>query len=168
MSERYRNMFEISIKIHEENDLYNPLDPDCALLSDDVVSYIIRRYQEKERTEKFFIHVISDKPVNEDRIRENIRSYMLHEIDFQTREHHISTLRQIRLFMIGIAFIAGWLLAARQTESVSVEVLSIIGSFAVWEAANIWISEKPHIRLRKLRLMILKDTEVRFTVETNG
>jgi hypothetical protein len=70
--------------------------------------------------------------------------------------------------MIGIAFIAGWLLAARQTESVSVEVLSIIGSFAVWEAANIWISEKPHIRLRKLRLMILKDTEVRFTVETNG
>ena len=46
MSERYRDMFEISIKIHEENDLYNPLDPDCSLHSDDVVSFIIRRYQE--------------------------------------------------------------------------------------------------------------------------
>ena len=158
-------MYEIGVSIHEENDLYNPLDPDCTLLSDDVVSYINRKYQEKERSAKFFIHFISDVPVNEERVRENIRSYLQHEIDFQTREHRNSTLRQIRLFMIGIVFIAVWLLAARQTESIAVEVLSIIGSFAVWEAANIWISEKPHIRLSKLRLMLLKDTDVRFTVK---
>ena len=33
-------MYEIKLKIHEEADLYNSLDPDQVLLSDDVVSYI--------------------------------------------------------------------------------------------------------------------------------
>ena len=40
-------MYEIKLKIHEETDLYNSLDPDQMLLSDDVVSYILRKYEVK-------------------------------------------------------------------------------------------------------------------------
>ena len=40
-------MYEIKLKIQDEADLYNPLDPDRVLLSDDVVSYILRKYEER-------------------------------------------------------------------------------------------------------------------------
>ena len=55
--------FEIKIKIHEEADLYNPLDPEGSELSDEVISYMVRKYQEKGRKEKHIIHIISDEPV---------------------------------------------------------------------------------------------------------
>jgi len=55
--------FEIKIKIHEEADLYNPLDPEGSELSDEVITYMVRKYQEKGRKEKHIIHIISDEPV---------------------------------------------------------------------------------------------------------
>lgn len=67
-----------------------------------------------------------------------------------------------RPLRILLAFIAAWLFTA-SSDRIFVEVLSIIGSFAVYEAANIWISEKPHIRLVKYRLKKLENTEIRFT-----
>ena len=156
-------MNEISIKIHEENDLYNPFDPDRIMFSDSVTAYILRKYHEIERSDQYCINIISDLPVDEERVRENFRTNMINEQHVQSREHHLSTLKQIRLFIIGIAFIAAWLFT-RSNHRIFVEILSIIGSFAVYEAANIWISEKPYIRAVKLRLKKLEDTEIRFTV----
>ena len=72
-------MNEIKLKIRSEADLYNPLDPDQVMLSDAVTGYIIRKYQEMSHTEEFCLHIISDEPVNEDRVRENIRTHMRHE-----------------------------------------------------------------------------------------
>ena len=42
--------------------------------------------------------------------------------------------------------------------------LSIIGSFAVWEAANVWIVDKPAMQLQQRRLKKMMETEVRCTV----
>ena len=69
------------------------------------------------------------------------------------------------MFAIGIVFIAIWLLVETYTSILIVEILSIIGSFAIWEASNIWIVEKPSIRLKRHRLRRLMDTEIRFTVQ---
>ena len=74
-------------------------------------------------------------------------------------------MKQVRLFAIGLAFIAIWLLVKTITNVLIVEILSIIGSFAIWEASNIWIVEKPNIRLKRHMLRRLMDTEVRFTVQ---
>ena len=157
-------MYEIKIKIHEEAELYNPLDPEQTLLADEVVAYVSRRYEEASRSERFCIHIFSDTPVNEERVRENFRINMEHQQDIETKEMKTASLKQLWLFFIGICFIAIWLFAAGMTENLGVEVLSIIGSFAVWEAANIWIVEKPYIRLRKLVLYSLSKTEIRFTI----
>ena len=74
-------------------------------------------------------------------------------------------MKQVRMFAIGLAFIAIWLLVKTITNVLIVEILSIIGSFAIWEASNIWIVEKPNIRLKRHRLRRLMDTEVKFTVQ---
>lgn len=44
--------------------------------------------------------------------------------------------------------------------SVPVELISIVGSFAVWEAANIWIVENPRTRLAKKTLKKLNSTKI--------
>ena len=140
-------MYEIKVKIHEEADLYSSLDPDREQVDMEVVSYILHKYQDKKRKEPFCIHIFSDTPVDEERLL------------------HISSMKQVRMFAIGLAFIAIWLLVKTITNVLIVEILSIIGSFAIWEASNIWIVEKPSIRLKRHRLRRLMDTEIRFTVQ---
>ena len=146
-------MYEIRIKIHDEADLYEPFDPDGSLLSEDVVSYFSRRFQERAVGEAASLRIISDVPVNEERLEQN------------AREQRKYSLKQLYLVLIGLAFIALWLVLARTTEGIGSEVLSIIGSFAVWEAANIWIVEKPALRLSKHRLKGLADMEVLFSID---
>lgn len=61
-------MDEIKVKIHEEADLYNRLDPDQRLIDDSIVSYITRRHREIGPGEEFCVHIISDLPVDEERV----------------------------------------------------------------------------------------------------
>lgn len=158
-------MYEIKVKIHEEADLYSSLDPDREQLDMEVVSYILHKYQEKKRKEPFCIHIFSDTPVDEERVRKNFRAFLEREEKNEEQLLHISSMKQVRLFAIGLAFIAIWLLVKTITNVLIVEILSIIGSFAIWEASNIWIVEKPNIRLKRHRLRRLMDTEIRFTVQ---
>ena len=158
-------MYEIKVHVHEEADLYNPFDPDQVLLSDDVVSYILRKYEERpDVREKHVIHIYSDSPVDEERVRQNIRHYTEEEGMMMKRQQQRSRVKQLRMFIIGLAFIAFWLFLAAKSENILVEVLSIIGSFAVWEAANIWIVEVPELKLNRRRLARLEETEIWITV----
>ena len=70
---------EIKLKIHEEADLFSPLDPDQIHLSDDVISYLNRNYilMYKNKKGKYAIHIFSDTPVNENHIKEAIREHCL-------------------------------------------------------------------------------------------
>lgn len=154
---------EIKIRIHEEDDLYNPLDPDRELISDDVVDYVERKYSEDfDPLDRIVITVISDVPLEEERVRENFRHYMQDEQEILSKEQHRTAVKQAWLFLVGIIFIAVWLVFAVNTDNVFIEVLSIIGSVAMWEAADIWIVEAPETRIRKRRLQRLEDTEIRF------
>lgn len=113
---------------------------------------------------KHVIHIFSDTPVDEERVKRNIRRYTEDEGKIMKRKQQRSCIKQLWLFAIGIAFIAFWLFIASKTENILVEVLSIIGSFAVWEAANIWIVEVPEMKLYRRRLMRLEETEILITV----
>jgi hypothetical protein len=156
--------FEIKIKIHEEADLYNPLDPEGSELSDEVISYMVRKYQEKGRKEKHIIHIISDEPVDEEKVRNSFLAYSTKEEMIFGNVRNRITLKQLTLFVIGILFISLWLFASSRTENLLVEILSIIGSFALWEAADIWIVEKPVRRIEEKRLKKLMQAEVEFSV----
>lgn len=157
------NACEIRIRIHEEMDLYHPLDPDQKLLCDDVISYLQRKYNDDSQAgRKMTIQIVSDQPVNEERVRSAFHDYVDHEYNSLVREQRRTRIRQLRLFLIGIFFIAIWLYFSMKKDNIFVEVLSIIGSFAVWEASDIWIVESPELRIRKRRTDRLHGTEIRF------
>lgn len=157
---------EIGLHIHAENDLYHPLDPDQKLLSDEVISYLQRKYSDDAQFgKKMVIRIVSDIPVNEEHVRQSFHDWINSECRSLEKEQHRIRIRQLRLFLIGIFFIAIWLYFAMTKDNVFVEVLSIIGSFAVWEAADIWIVERPEIRIQKKRTDRLHETKIRFTVQ---
>ena len=128
--------YEIKIKIHEEVELYNPFDPEGSELSDEVIAYIVRKYQNS----------FLDYARKEEMILGKVRNR--------------TTLKQLTMFVIGILAISLWLFVARRTENLLVEILSIIGSFALWEAVNIWIVEKPVMRMEENRLKKMMQAEV--------
>lgn len=161
-------MNEIKLKIHDESDLYSSLDPDNKLLSEDITSYFQRKYTEKTAPlEKTIIHIFSDVPLNEERVRKNIKSYTENELAILAKKKKRSLVKEVWLFILGIIFIALWLVLESVTESVVATVVCIVGWFAVWEAANIWLVESPEMRLAKIQLKKMENTEIIFSILKN-
>ena len=154
--------YVIRLKISEEKDLYHPLDADWQLWNDDVVSYVMHKYSEKHFGEKPELYIVSDQPVNDKRVRASFQKQMTAEMELLKKEKRMSNIKQLRLFLIGLVFISLWLFLSARMDGVWPEVLSIVGSFSVWEAANIWIVGKPELRMRKRRLQYLAETEIVF------
>ena len=73
--------------------------------------------------------------------------------------------KMLRLFLIGLAFVAVGIALSVRLDAVPTELLSIIGSFAVWEAANIWIVQNPQNRMERRLLTRLAESEIHFEVK---
>ena len=145
---------EIKLKIHEEDDLYSPLDLDQELLSEEVLTHLERNYLNKHRSikEQYILHIYSDTPVNEQRVETKIRQYFTQEKDNISYSIRKLTTKQIYLFAAGLVFLALWFFLSVQSESVSAikaEILSITGWVAIWEAASIAIMERPELVILK-------------------
>ena len=85
---------------------------------------------------------------------------MLTKINKNKRERKLNAIQQWRQFAIGLVFIVLGITLHNMFSSVALEVLSIIGSFAVWEAANKILVENPAKKIERLRFEKLLETEV--------
>lgn len=153
-------MYEISLRIHEENELYNSFDESCRTLSGDVSDYLTRQYGRKEIGDDILLRIKCDRPIDADRVktafRETIREQELHIAG----EKRLNLVKQIWLLCVGVVFVTAAILLNGIIGSVPVELISIVGSFAVWEAADIWIVENPRNRLAKRTLKKLNSTKI--------
>lgn len=141
---------EIKLKIHEEADLFSEYDPDQTLLSEDIASYFERNYLNKHRSpaEKYVIHIYSDTPVNKESIQTRIIKYFKQEKDNIAYEIKKLTLKQIYLAVCGVLFLSIWFFLSVNSESagaVKLEIISIVGWVAIWEAASISIMQRPEL-----------------------
>ena len=72
--------------------------------------------------------------------------------------------KEIWLLIIGILFIAFSISLADKINVIVLEIISTIGSFSIWEAANSWLLESKSIKLDKLKILKLKNSEIRFKI----
>lgn len=160
-------MYEINLKIHEEKDLYNPFDESCRTLNSDVSDYLAGQYGKKETGDEIVLKIKCDGPVNYERVRtafqELIREQELHNAN----QKRLNRVKQIWLLCIGVVFLAAGFLLDGVLGSVPVELISIVGTFAVWEAANIWIVGNPRTRLAERTMKKLNATRIEI-VRTDG
>jgi len=153
---------DIKMKIHEESELYSPMDPDQMILSDDVASYLERAFLNKHRAlmENYVITIISDTPVDKDHATRAIKQ----EFERQKDDIRFGLMRLMQkmvcLAALGVALLALWLYLAATTESVGVEILSIMGWVCVWEATSIAIMQRPELRIMQKNLDRLTHAEI--------
>ena len=120
----------IKLKIHDEQDLFSEYDPDHKMMSEDLLSFISR---------SFVIHIESDTPVNQESVKQRIREYFGYERDMVKKDLRLLSLKAACLAVFGIVVLVIWYYLSLDSESVNLEVLSIIGWVAVWEATSIMI-----------------------------
>lgn len=156
---------EIRIRINEEYDLYEPLSPDIEL-SSDVISYLEQKIDERNRGERLLLHIISSEPVNERNVREALSAWRSKIERSLKKQRHTNWVRQLWMFGVGIIFTALGVILELNENTVSFTVLSAIGGFAMWDAASVWISENPLLKVKEKRLQQLsEDYELKIEVE---
>lgn len=153
-------MYEIHLTIQNEKELYNPFDETCRTLSSNVSDYLAGQYGRKETGDEIVLKIKCCEPVNFERVcaafQELIREQELHNAN----QKKLNRIKQLWLFGVGVVFVAAGILLDGVLGSVPVELISIVGSFAVWEAANIWIVENPRTRLARRMLKKLNATKI--------
>ena len=152
--------FEIKIHINDEDELYNSFDESRTVLNDDLLSYIQERYTEKEFGRKPVL-LFSGAKIDEDNLKKALHHHLEAELEQVRRSRKINFIRQLLFFLIGLVFIAAGIFLAKYLDSIPMEIISVIGSFAMWEAANIWIVENPELQLKKKLNEWLLDAEIR-------
>ena len=156
---------EIKMKIKKESDLYEPLSPDKEL-SSIVISYLEQKISSKNTQDRVLLHIYSAEPVNEQNVRTALSAWGTSIEGSLERQRQINWARQLWMFAIGIIFTVLSVVLEQNENIVSLTVLSAIGGFAMWDAAQVWISENPVIKLKKKILQQLSDEfELRIEVE---
>ena len=126
----------IKLKIHDEQDLFSEYDPDHKMMSEDLLSFISRSFAkvDKNNRDDYMIHIESDTPVNQESGKQRIS-----ERDMVKKDLRLLSLKAACLAVFGIVVLVIWYYLSLDSESVNLEVLSIIGWVAVWEATSIMI-----------------------------
>lgn len=153
-------MFEIRIKIDREEDLYCSFDESGLTFNDEVLSYINKALSERHKIEKLRLHFISPIDLDESRLEQAIGKYKDSLVRNVKREKKSSWLNSLRLLLIGVIFIILGLVFENKMGAVAAAIVSTIGSFSVWEAANVWIQEFPLIRAKVRAVSFLRDSEL--------
>ena len=152
--------FEIKLRIHSENELYNSLDEDHQTISSDVIDYLYSRYQEKDLCDKLKLHIVSDDSIDVDNVRDAFRCYLDLQRKTLAKERRLNAIKQIWMFGIGVLFIGFRLIASDRLPALSGEIISTIGAFSMWEATSIWIVENPKNRISRGWLNMISKTQI--------
>ena len=158
---------DIKLRVHDELELFSPMDPDRIMLSDDVIDYFSRVFLNKHRRlrESFSIRIITDVPVkNEEHIKAMIRREGEQQKDDIRHSLNRLMIKLICLAAGGAAILALWLYLSATRETVGVEILSIMGWVLVWEATSILVLQRPD--LRRMWLNIDRLTKAKITFQT--
>ena len=139
----------INVRIHQDTDLFNPLDPEGRCLADSVKNYIYEGILERNLGEDLEIHIISDEAVNVERVNEAVRCWCEKERESLNKDRRRNHMQELLMFIIGLAFITISLSLQDRIPIVWYTVLSTIGAFSIWEASSFWIVKNPKVGIRK-------------------
>ena len=104
--------------------------------------------------------------MNEQNVREALSAWRTSIERSLEKYRQINWARQLWMFVIGIVFTVLSVILERNENIVSLTVLSAIGGFAMWDAAAVWISENPLLKMKEKMLQQLSDDyELRIEVE---
>lgn len=154
------NQFEILIQINDETELYNSFDPNRKTISADLDEYIISCLKERNRGEKTLLHIVSDKEIDEMQFRKALDAYSDKKMSELEKSKTANRFNAFRMFGIGVIFILIGIFLNGKIGDVPTTVIETLGSFSIWEAANIWLEELPKLRFQQRIVKYLSTPEI--------
>jgi hypothetical protein len=160
----------VRLKIHDESDLYSPMDPEQNTLSDDTISYLSRFFINKHRQqhEDYVIDIVSDTPLNEEHVKETIRAEFSQQADNVRYTLKRMTYKEVCLGFVGLVALTLWLYLSGGTDNVNLQLLSVVALVSLWGVAELAFMKRPDLWRLKRSLERLANTEIRFSPAEAG
>ena len=152
----------MKIKIDNEDELYNSFDKFEETLSEDLLSFINNKAEVASIKEKEEIEIISTNKIDENKFKKSFEKYCDEQLILVNRQQKINRTKQIGMLLVGIIFIIFSILLADKINIIILEIISTIGSFSIWESANSWLLQSKTIKYNKLKVIKLKNSEIKF------
>ena len=154
--------YEIKLKINDENELYNSLDETQNTLSEKVSSYIEKELSKKERADNIIIKIKCSQNIDIDKFEKAYTQFINDKIKENHKNKKFNIIKQIKLIIVGIIFITTGILIGAILNTILYTIISTIGSFAIWEASNIWLIKNNDLDIEKMRLNNLLNIKTEF------
>lgn len=142
---------EIKLRIHEESDLFSPYDPDQMQLSEDMISYLKCKSEMmlKKYKEVYTLHIFSDTPVNEDKVRNAFREQLLLQLEDNRFSAKLEITKGLFLLFLGVVILSFRYILAERGEALYLDVMEIMGWVAIWEATSGALLRVPELYHKK-------------------
>lgn len=153
---------KIEINVTDEAELYNGFDKEGKTLSDGVISYIKDKSALMPVTERIEIELASNAPLDREKFIAAFGRFVQNEGVLLEKEKKLNAVRQVWLMVIGVIFIGLSVSLSFLFNNIALQIISTIGSFALWEAAGSWLLRRKEINLNKRKLTRLSVDDVIF------
>lgn len=150
----------IEIKISEEEELYNKFDCKKETLSDEFVNYITEKMSIIPVYKQIVLEIDTKNDIDLQQFEICFENYINKEIEEIKKKIKFNNIKKIRLFIIGLIFIILSIALSNIFNTIIIELLSIIGSFAIWEMTDLMLLANRDLKLRKLNLQREQKTEI--------
>lgn len=140
----------IYIKINDDTQLYNPFSyGDQLVINQDIVDYIDSKAHNIPVRYPLRICFVGDLQVEDKKKIQNLLyEYYFLALQNKKIDLHRNFIKIIALFIIGTTFLLLWFaLEAYELGQLFSEIVSIIGTFALWEVADFYILERTEIKM---------------------
>ena len=111
--------------------------------------------------EQIVIEIETEEPVDLAQFQTCYKNYLSTELTKVEKEMKYNQFRKIRFLFIGTVFIVLSALFQNQLHTIILELLSIIGSFAIWEMTNLILVGNRELKSSKLNLKRELQTKIR-------
>ena len=156
-------MYELTVKVKNEEALYNNFDASGTSLSNDLTEYLYEQLGNRELGEKLRIIFNCNSQIDEDRLNKAFNNFF--DSWNKSTQKQIKTERATSLYLllVGVVFVVAGIVLESHINTVIATIISTVGSFSIWEAANIWIKVLPNLKIKSRIAKYLKDYELVIT-----
>lgn len=144
----------IQMRIKQESELYNMLDPTWSRLSDNAYNYLKSFCTEPESKKHTFdkLQIISDIPIDPIKFQKAVRDSVRREQEVFESQIETNKTRAIWGYIVGVILSVAGFWIASFTDKVLLALVSFFGTMVLKEAITIGTKINPDIRRLKDRL----------------
>ena len=156
------SVFCIPVKVAEEESLYDPFCPSGLSFSGDLVEYLGDYIEDRKMGEDVLIELQAEQEPDMERFRNTYTGFIEKLIRRNKKEIRLSDLRAYASLFLGVLFVFLGVALADRVSNIGAEVISAVGSFALWAAIALFIETIPTLRYKDRVLKRFLKAEIHF------